>query len=95
MRQTTLDNSVFNSTITNITAIVKLVTQTSSSSLISTPFFESSQPIIVDLERTGDEISKFGGMLAATPESKTMKQKLATSSYGIAKHVKDLISLLD
>ncbi len=99
MKQSTSFGSEFQETIGEITSIVALVTDTSRQSLtepqcpqhIRTEALE----ILEEMEAVNGKLEDLGQAIITNPDSKNVKQKLASSSYEIAKHIKALISLLE
>ncbi|KAI8811148.1 hypothetical protein BJ742DRAFT_152785 [Cladochytrium replicatum] len=98
MRQTTqLDPPEVSRTIGGITGIVdNLVRKTRST--LSRDTGESrgrAEGVLRELGNSNMRLEQLGREMVENPGSKALKQKLASSSYEIAKHVKELVSLID
>ncbi|KAJ3413524.1 component of the polarisome [Chytridiales sp. JEL 0842] len=97
MRQSTSFGQEFTDTVRGITSIVDNLVKVASRTL-SKPsgveFRNRGEAILQELESANIRLEELGVSMINSPQSKTLKQKLASSSYEIAKHVKELISLI-
>lgn len=59
------------------------------------PYKKEGFYIVEELGKANIRLDTLGESIHENPNSKTLKQKLASSSYDIAKYVKELISLLE
>lgn len=98
MRQSQTFGDDFKNTINGITSIVDnlvIVSQKTLSRPLASSFRSRGEVILSDLTGANDKLETLGVDMIESPQSKTLKQKLASASYEIAKHVKELISLLE
>jgi hypothetical protein len=97
MKQNAPVGQEFDDTVRSITDIVynlvKVSTQTLSKPSAAR-FRAEGDAILKDLSKANINLEDLGISMLNSPQSKTLKQKLASSSYEIAKFVKELISLL-
>jgi hypothetical protein len=94
LRDTQAPQSELDDAIYDITHIVEDVTQTTAKAFESQPNLQSKGRAILDsLQEANIKIENLGSAMAQSSSSKQIKQKLATSSYEIAKHIKELISI--
>ncbi|KAJ3094223.1 component of the polarisome [Phlyctochytrium planicorne] len=87
----------FKATVSGITGIVENLIGVSKRTLATpsaTPFREKGEKILEDLASANITLEQLGISMLNSPQSKTLKQRLASSSYEIAKYVKELISLI-
>ncbi|KAJ3330386.1 component of the polarisome [Blyttiomyces sp. JEL0837] len=88
MKQNSSDGAEFNDTVRNITGIVSNLVKVSSRTL-SKPSASSirqrGEAIIQDLGAANVKLEDLGIAMMNSPQSKTLKPKLASSSYEIAK----------
>jgi hypothetical protein len=91
MRQSTSFGSEFTETIASITEIVDMVLSTSGAT-VSKPFCAGfrgrAEGILDELAGANEALVGLGKTLVEMPGSKSLKQKVASSSYEIAKFVK-------
>ncbi|KAI8822407.1 uncharacterized protein EV422DRAFT_523906 [Fimicolochytrium jonesii] len=98
MRQSTSFGQSFSDTVTSITTIVDnlvTVSRTTLAKPAAAEFQTRGEMILQDLSNSNVKLDELGRNMLAMPQSKTLKQKLASSSYEIAKYVKELISLIE
>ncbi|KAH9275123.1 hypothetical protein BASA83_002347 [Batrachochytrium salamandrivorans] len=98
MRQSSNFGQGFKDTVTGITNIVDNLVEVSRSTLNRPPgaeFLERGENILQELSTANIRLDELGTSMINSPQSKTLKQKLASSSYEIAKFVKELISLIE
>jgi hypothetical protein len=97
MKQSTSFGQEFTDTVNGITSIVenlvKVATQTLSKPSAA-QFRDRGLAILQDLSSANVRLEELGVSMVNSPQSKTLKQRLASSSYEIAKYVKELISLI-
>eukprot|EP00834_Sanchytrium_tribonematis_P000082 NODE_2_length_91304_cov_0.692462.p82 type:complete len:106 gc:universal NODE_2_length_91304_cov_0.692462:71552-71869(+) len=105
MRTGTFENE-FRNTVSDISIVVKNLCTVCEDAIIRSPGYESlrtgSKSIVEDLQRSNVELSKLADEVVAaySKEGATseivrgLKQKLASSSYEIAKYTKELVNLL-
>ncbi|KAJ3074588.1 Peroxisome biosynthesis protein pex1 [Podochytrium sp. JEL0797] len=97
MRQSQTFGPEFTSTVTQIINIVSSICQVSAATM-SKPSAAGVRSrgteILLDLKDANSKIGELGNALVASPSSKALKQRIASSSYEIAKFVKELISLI-
>ncbi|KAJ3190530.1 component of the polarisome [Irineochytrium annulatum] len=88
----------FKDTVSGITSIVENLVAVSRRTL-STPsasaFKQRGEKILEDLSAANLNLEQLGVSMVNSPQSKTLKQRLASSSYEIAKYVKELIGLIE
>lgn len=98
MKQNTPVGQEFDDTVRSITDIVYNLVKVSTHTL-SKPsaarFRADGEAILKDLSKANIDLEDLGISMLNSPQSKTLKQKLASSSYEIAKFVKELISLIE
>ncbi|KAL3897860.1 MAG: hypothetical protein SGCHY_003132 [Lobulomycetales sp.] len=98
MRQTTNFGAEFGQTIDSITGIVDGVMR-SSYRTVEKPFCAGfrgrAEEILGDLGHANEGLIELGKTLIDSPGSKSLKQKVASNSYEIAKHVKELINIVE
>ncbi|TPX71731.1 hypothetical protein SpCBS45565_g00893 [Spizellomyces sp. 'palustris'] len=98
MRQTSTLTPDFSATVSGITSIVDNLVTVSQSTL-SKPsaleFRSRGEGILSDLSAANIRLEELGKSMVSEPGSKSLKQRLASSSYEIAKYVKELISLIE
>nr|KAJ3421743.1 component of the polarisome [Polyrhizophydium stewartii] len=98
MRQSSSFGQDFIDTVGTITRIVDNLVRVSRVTLgkpQAAAFRDSSEPILQELSVANVRLNELGEAMVASPQSKTLKQKIASSSYDIAKFVKELISLIE
>ncbi len=97
MRQSTTYGQEFKETIHGITSIVDDITSKSRAtfSLPSAVGLKvQGEDVVAKLEASNRRLEELDDEMVDQPQSKTVKQKLASSSYEVARYVKDLISLI-
>ncbi|KAJ3241069.1 component of the polarisome [Chytriomyces hyalinus] len=98
MRQNQTFGPDFTATVSSISTIVTSIVQVSGITM-SKPsaagFRVRGLEILADLKESSGKIGELGANLVAQPSSKALKQRIASSSYEIAKFVKELISLIE
>ena len=98
MRQTTPFGSEFKDTVNEIIRIVDVVNLTARATFDNTstsPVKSKGEQILDQLIENNLKLDELGNAMIANPQSKSTKQKLASSSYEIAKQVKELINLVE
>ncbi|KAJ3015900.1 component of the polarisome [Thoreauomyces humboldtii] len=88
----------FTSTVSGITRIVDNLVVVARDTLhrpSGQEFRSRGEMILEDLSTANKRLEHLGEQMVQQPNSKTGKQKLASSSYEIAKYVKELISLIE
>lgn len=98
MRQSGTFGHEFHETVTGITGIVENVVSVSQKTLsrpFAAPFRDRGEGILVELGVANTSLTQLGQGLLNSPSSKSLKQKVASCSYEIAKHVKELISVVE
>ncbi|KAI9341555.1 hypothetical protein DFJ73DRAFT_843655 [Zopfochytrium polystomum] len=88
----------FDDTVRSITDIVFNLVKVSNNTLnkpSAAQFRNSGEAILQDLSAANIKLEDLGVSMLSSPQSKSLKQKLASSSYEIAKYVKELISLIE
>ncbi|KAI9094657.1 hypothetical protein DFS34DRAFT_582702 [Phlyctochytrium arcticum] len=98
MRQSTTFGQDFKDTVSGITSIVDNLVTVSRRTLSkpsATEFRNKGELILQDLGNANLKLEELGVSMVNSPGSKTLKQRLASSSYEIAKYVKELISLIE
>ncbi|KAI8810128.1 hypothetical protein BJ742DRAFT_802247 [Cladochytrium replicatum] len=101
MRQTSTLGQEFADTVRTITSIVENLVDVSRSTFANKPSAASfrgvGESILRALEESNRSLDELGTSLinGGPNQSKTQKQRLASSSYEIAKYVKELISLIE
>ncbi|KAJ3029765.1 UNVERIFIED_CONTAM: component of the polarisome [Siphonaria sp. JEL0065] len=97
MRQNQTFGQEFTATVSQITTIVSSICQVSSATMAkpsAAAVRGRGNEILLDLKDSSSKIGELGNALVASPTSKALKQRIASSSYEIAKFVKELISLI-
>lgn len=98
MRQSQTFGDEFQETISGISSIVNNLVNVSQNTL-SKPsaleFRDRGEKILNDLTNANSRLEELGVLIMDSPQSKSLKQKLASASYEIAKFVKELISLIE
>ena len=56
---------------------------------------EQALEIVLSLSASGKSMDSLSSMIVDDPSNKSIKQKIANTSYEIAKHAKDLLGLLE
>ena len=96
----------FRSTVGDISIVVSNLCRVCEESIVQSPGFEQvkagSMSIVQDLQRSNIELSRladevveaFSNEGGISETVRTLKQKLASSSYEIAKYTKELVNLL-
>ncbi|KAI9345317.1 hypothetical protein BDR26DRAFT_856730 [Obelidium mucronatum] len=98
MRQNQTFGPEFTATVSQITTIVTSICQVSAASMAkpsAAAVRNRGNEILIDLKDSSSKIGELGNALVASPTSKALKQRIASSSYEIAKFVKELISLIE
>ena len=98
MRQSQTFGDDFKDTIAGITSIVDNLVGVSRRTLSrpsAAQFRDRGETILGDLTAANEKLERLGDDMIESPQSKTLKQKLASASYEIAKYVKELISLIE
>ncbi|RKO85421.1 hypothetical protein BDK51DRAFT_48026, partial [Blyttiomyces helicus] len=88
----------FTMTVSGITSIVDSLVGVSRRTLSrpsAADFRSQGEMILRDLSDANLKLEELGRSMVEAPQSKTLKQRLASSSYEIAKYVKELISLIE
>lgn len=88
MRQSTSFGQDFKDNISGITSIVENLVGVSRQTLSkpsATDFRTRGEMILQDLASANDKLEELGESMMNSPQSKTLKQRLASSSYEIAK----------
>ncbi|KAI8911117.1 hypothetical protein EDD86DRAFT_204432, partial [Gorgonomyces haynaldii] len=97
MRQTTPFGPEFKDIVNDIIRIVDLVIDTSSDTFdlpSAARLKKQGNDILDQLAGANTRLDELGEAMIQSPANKSTKQKLASSSYEIAKYVKELISLV-
>lgn len=97
MRQKEPLSLEFKDIVQGITSIVYAVIQTSNKTFESREaesVAKAGHGILDQLYESNGNLERLGAQMIEMPDSKTTKQRLASSSYEIAKDVKALINLL-
>ncbi|KAI9205315.1 uncharacterized protein BJ171DRAFT_501757 [Polychytrium aggregatum] len=98
MRQQSQFGQEFRDTVGRITTIVSNLLGVSRSTL-SKPgaqyYHQEGMAILGLLEQANYSLDELGNRIMQNPQSKTTKQQLASSSYDIAKYIKELINLIE
>ncbi|KAJ3044724.1 component of the polarisome [Rhizophlyctis rosea] len=98
MRQSTTFGQEFKDTVSGITTIVDNLVTVSRRTLSkpsASDFRTRGELILQDLAAANQKLEELGESMVSSPQSKSLKQRLASSSYEIAKYVKELISLIE
>lgn len=98
MRQSTSFGKDFQDTVSSITTIVDnlvVVSRRTLSLSSANEYREDGESILEDLSKANINLSELGNSIIDQPQSKSIKQKLASSAYDIAKFVKELIGLIE
>ncbi|KAI8615600.1 hypothetical protein BC830DRAFT_1121817 [Chytriomyces sp. MP71] len=98
MRQNQSFGAEFTSTVASISTIVTSIVSVSTITMgksSAAGFRVRGLEILADLKESSGKIGELGANLVAQPGSKALKQRIASSSYEIAKFVKELISLIE
>ncbi|KAJ3290305.1 component of the polarisome [Borealophlyctis nickersoniae] len=98
MRQSTTFGQDFKDTVRGITDIVDNLVSVSRRTLAkpsAVEFRTRGEMILQDLANANQKLEELGVSMVNSPQSKSLKQRLASSSYEIAKYVKELISLIE
>ena len=98
MRQSTSYGQEFQDTISGITGIVDNLVKVSKRTLnrpSANDFRTRGETILQELTSANSKLEELGNSMVNSPQSRTLKQKLASASYEIAKFVKELISLIE
>ena len=88
MRQSTSFGQDFKDTVSGITTIVDNLVTVSRRTLAkpsASDFRTRGELILQDLAQANDKLEELGESMVNSPQSKTLKQRLASSSYEIAK----------
>lgn len=88
MRQSTTFGKEFKDTISGITSIVDNLVSVSRDTLNqpeATTFRNNGESILQELSNSNVKLEELGASMIDSPQSKTLKQRLASSSYEIAK----------
>ncbi|KAJ1547198.1 hypothetical protein HK405_006475, partial [Cladochytrium tenue] len=97
MKQNAPIGQEFDDTVRTITDIVFNLVKVSTNTLnkpSAAQFRGRGEAILQDLSSANVRLEDLGVSMLSSPQSKSLKQKLASSSYEIAKYVKELISLI-
>ncbi|KAJ8323227.1 hypothetical protein, variant [Batrachochytrium dendrobatidis JEL423] len=98
MRQSSSFGQGFKDTVGGITSIVDNLVDVSRDTLNRPPgaaYRANGGEILKELAAANIRLDELGTSMINSPQSKALKQKLASSSYEIAKFVKELISLIE
>ena len=95
MRQPGPYDKSFLEIVKEITIVVEAVVRESKTALSGTDVSNSAGVILGDLTSVSSQLSNFGREMVETAPTKNLKQKMASSSYEIAKFVKELLNLLE
>ena len=96
MRQSTSFGQDFTDTVNRISNIVENLVKVSRRTLSkNSSIRDRGENILNDLSSANIKLEELGISMVNSPPSKSLKQKLASSSYEIAKYVKELISLIE
>ncbi|KAJ3378195.1 component of the polarisome [Entophlyctis sp. JEL0112] len=98
MRQTQISGQEFVDTVAQITTTVSAICRESQATLAKpscTAIRTRGNELVSELLNANGKIGDLGNQLVLSPTSKALKQKMASSSYEIAKFVKDLIALIE
>lgn len=79
----------------DISDVVNAVITESKGTLANTEFGDKAGVILVDLVKVLKQLEGLGQEMVNVSPSKSLKQKMASSSYEIAKYVKELLNVLD
>ncbi|KAI8848661.1 hypothetical protein BC829DRAFT_443611 [Chytridium lagenaria] len=96
MRQSA-NGKEFQDIIIGITRTVNEVIMESDRSIMdvaSPDLRDRIKPVLDDLSAANQKLNDLGYAIVEQPQSKTLKQRIASSSYDIAKFVKELISII-
>jgi hypothetical protein len=96
MRQSSSFGEDFKETISGITSIVDNLVSVSRETLnspVADSFRQQGEAILKELSSSNIKLEELGNNMINSPQSKTLKQRLATSSYEIAK-VSDTLLVL-
>ncbi|KAJ3108522.1 component of the polarisome, partial [Physocladia obscura] len=97
MRQNQTFGVEFTDTVTKISTIVNRICDTSSATMAkpsAAGVRTQGTELLGQLKEASSKIGELGSSLVEQPSSKALKQRIASSSYEIAKFVKELISLI-
>ncbi|KAI9021923.1 hypothetical protein DFJ74DRAFT_756687 [Hyaloraphidium curvatum] len=99
MRQSTTYGQDFRDTVSGITNIVDELVDTTQSAFTqpsASHLRSQGEEILKSLRTSNDKLQELGDSIVNTPQTqaKSVKQKLASASYEVAKQVKELINLL-
>jgi hypothetical protein len=94
MRQPGPYGKEFMEIVNSIATIVDAVAQESAANLAGSHIETPSKPIIIQLSTVKDEMKSIGKEMVMEAPTKSLKQKMASCSYEIARHVKELLNLL-
>jgi hypothetical protein len=95
MRQPGPYDNTFLDIVKEITTVVESVVKESKAALSGTDVSNSAGVILGDLTSVSGQLSNFGREMVESAPTKNLKQKMASSSYEIAKFVKELLNLLE
>ncbi|ORY37675.1 hypothetical protein BCR33DRAFT_721394 [Rhizoclosmatium globosum] len=98
MRQNQTFGPDFTATVNQIIDIVASICQVSAGTMAkpsAASVRQRGNEILADLKDSSSKIGELGNALVASPGSKALKQRIASSSYEIAKFVKELIGLIE
>lgn len=98
LRQSNSFDDNFNDAISGITKIVDDIINESHDtldSLDSSDYKPNIEQILLDLTNSNSKLDELGQKMISSPQSKPIKQQLASASYDIANYVKTLINELE
>ena len=95
MRQPGPYGNDFLGVVQEINDVVDSVVKHSKSVLSKTGLISSAAIVLNDLTLVSDQLDTLGRDMVRETPSKSLKQKMASSSYEIAKYVKELLNLLE